>query len=102
VLANDLALKAYMDTFNEWLDLRHEMLRDLRDYRRALERAELLQHLTAPLVVLYESVWDAAVLHHSYQNVFGAFVALILSDMSTDTAVSLVHGTGRHCSRNAT
>ena len=87
VVYSDANLQAFMASFNEWLDLRGEMLRELRMYRHAYERALLVDHLTAPLVVLFESVWDASVLHHSYQNDFGAFVNLIISDMSGDEEV---------------
>uniref|UniRef100_A0A7S1HP28 EF-hand domain-containing protein n=2 Tax=Hemiselmis andersenii TaxID=464988 RepID=A0A7S1HP28_HEMAN len=84
VIKDDEVLASFSSALNNWMEIRKVVLEELRNYRVGIQRAELLDALTRPLVAQYECLWELRVLHESYQNVYGGFTNLILSDLGTE------------------
>ena len=85
VLNSDEQLNEFASAIEDWMLTRRQVLEELRQYRKAYARAELVDSLTQPLVALYSCLWEMRVLHPSYQTVYAGITNLILSDLSTES-----------------
>ena len=67
----------------DWIQTREVAMDNLREYRAACERAEMLRTLASPLASLFQALWRMTSLHVSYQNVLNMFVTLVLMDLES-------------------
>ena len=66
-----------------WTSAREGAMDNLRKYKAASERANLLNVLALPLASLFGALWKITPLHQSYQNVQNNFVTLVLMDLES-------------------
>jgi dynein heavy chain, axonemal len=65
----------------DWIQARVVAMDNLRKYRAARERSEMLRTLASQLATLFQALWRMTSLHVSYQNVLNMFVTLVLMDL---------------------
>ncbi len=68
---------------DDWVAARQVAMANLRQYRAAMQRAEMLISIAAPLADVFEALWLMTPLHPSYQNVQTFFVTLVLMDLDS-------------------
>lgn len=68
---------------DDWMGAREVAMDNLRKYKAASSRMELVDALASPLASLFEALWQMTPLHVSYQNVQNSFVTLILMDLES-------------------
>jgi len=65
----------------DWIQAREVAMDNLRKYKAARERSEMLRSLASLLATLFQALWRMTSLHVSYQNVLNMFVTLVLMDL---------------------